>query len=186
MLLTFGETTAETLEACLDENIKRHDPEQKLARRRVREEKKAAAEGDKSAVIAESLVAAAEVIVPELPPEDRDPAVRRYPTAALRDEVLGRDGFQCSFVSDCGVRCQCRTGLQIDHVLPWASGGRTEATNLRTVCQTHNLMHARRLFGNAKIEEAIAARRPDKFGIPVPNDRRERMDDAVDWMLFES
>ena len=185
MLLTFGETTAETLEACLDEYIKRHDPEQKNSRRRAREEKKAAANGEKAAVIAEALVDAAEVIVPELPTEERDPALRRYPSAGLRDEVLERDGFQCSFVSDDGVRCGCRSGLQLDHILPWAAGGRTESENLRTVCQTHNLMHARRIFGDAKIEEAISARRPDRFGIPVPNDRRERMDDSIDWMLFE-
>ena len=186
MLLTFGETTAETLEACLDEYIKRHDPEQKHSRRKAREEKKAAAVGEKTAVIAEALVDVAEVIVPELPAEDRDPGLRRYPSAALRDEVLLRDGFQCSFVSDDGVRCQCRSGLQLDHILPWASGGRTESGNLRTVCQTHNLMHARRVFGDARIEEAIVARKPDRFGIPVPNDRRERMDDLIDWMLFES
>ena len=186
MILSFGETTAETLEACLDEYIKRHDPEQKLSRRQAREKKRVAAVSEKSAAVVEPLIAAAEVIVPELPAEDSDPALRRYPSSILRDEVLARDGFECSFVSDDGVRCRCRSGLQIDHILPWAYGGRTEASNLRTVCQTHNLMHARRIFGDAKIEEAIAARRPDRFGIPVPNDRRERMDDSIDWMLFES
>ena len=143
----FGET-GEVLEKLLDEFIKRHAPEDKIKRREVRAEKKTAKEP--------ALVEAQRKETAE--PSQGEPVNRRYPSAALRDRVLERDGFRCSFVSSDGTRCSCESNLQVDHIRPWAAGGRTEVSNLRTLCRTHNLMFARRVFGKEKIDRILEVR----------------------------
>ena len=95
---------------------------------------------------------------------------RRFPSAALRDQVLKRDGFQCSFVSSDGIRCSCTAGLQVDHIRPWAAGGRTAASNLRALCRAHNLMFARRVFGTEKLNRVIETR--SKRENPVASQQR--------------
>ena len=62
----------------------------------------------------------------------------RYVPVALRDRVLERDQYRCSFVSSDGRRCGCREDLEFDHRRPVAFGGRTEIGNLRTLCRAHN------------------------------------------------
>lgn len=47
----------------------------------------------------------------------------------LRFEVLRRDGFACRY---CGVKPE--DGLVIDHVIPEALGGKTDASNLVAAC----------------------------------------------------
>jgi 5-methylcytosine-specific restriction endonuclease McrA len=41
--------------------------------------------------------------------------------------------------------------LQIDHIVPFAKGGKTEASNLRTLCRAHNLLMAELEFGREKV-----------------------------------
>ena len=65
----------------------------------------------------------------------------------IRDEVFVRDGGQCSFVGWNGTRCQCRKGLQIDHIRPFAVGGTHELSNLRLLCGAHNRLAAERTLG---------------------------------------
>ena len=43
---------------------------------------------------------------------------------AVRREVFDRDGEHCTFTDDCGRRCPARTDLELDHIVPRASGGR--------------------------------------------------------------
>ena len=75
---------------------------------------------------------------------------RRIP-AALRRAVWRRDGGRCAFSGPAG-RCGELRGLEIDHVLPWAQGGRSdESSNLRLLCRAHNQSEARRVFGNASL-----------------------------------
>jgi hypothetical protein len=75
---------------------------------------------------------------------------RRVP-AALRRVVWRRDGGRCAFSGPAG-RCGESRGLEIDHVLPWAQGGRSdESSNLRLLCRAHNQSEARRVFGNASL-----------------------------------
>jgi len=52
----------------------------------------------------------------------------------LRFEVLRRDGYRCRY---CGATAE-DTALTIDHVLPEALGGLTEAANLATACAACN------------------------------------------------
>jgi hypothetical protein len=60
---------------------------------------------------------------------------RKCGTAAK--EVYERDGEQCTFVSDDGVRCEERGFLELDHVVPSARGDSDDAANLRVRCRAH-------------------------------------------------
>lgn len=121
----------DVLETVLDEFIDRHAPEKREERRQVREEKKGRAPAQRAKGI--------------------KPANRRFVTSGLRDKILRRDNQCCSFVSPDGIRCGSRMGLQIDHIQPWARGGKSREENLRVLCKAHNLMFARKEFGELKI-----------------------------------
>ncbi len=83
-------------------------------------------------------------------------------TRAARRAAFERDGEQCSFVGDDGVRCEARTFLQVDHIQPRALGGAGDTSNARVLCASHNQYEARRVFGGAFIERKIAqSRRSD-------------------------
>ncbi len=77
----------------------------------------------------------------------------------VRDRVLERDGYQCSFISEDGKRCSCTVDLEIDHILPLGRGGTSADSNLRTLCRAHNLARAREVFGETYIEQKIAEQR---------------------------
>jgi hypothetical protein len=57
-------------------------------------------------------------------------AKRRIPDP-LRAEVQLRDGARC---------CRCRTAvnLEVDHIIPVSKGGKTEESNLQTLCRRCN------------------------------------------------
>lgn len=65
----------------------------------------------------------------------RDPRGPRTAPPSLRFAVFKRDSFTCQY---CGRRAP-EFPLHVDHVVPWASGGRTELSNLRTACSECNL-----------------------------------------------
>ena len=78
---------------------------------------------------------------------------------ALRETVWRRDGGRCVYRSSDGRVCGARARLQIDHVVPRARGGSSDdARNLRLLCRAHNLLEARRVFGDAAIDAAAAGR----------------------------
>ena len=57
----------------------------------------------------------------------------------LRKYIWERDGGQCTYVHhETKRRCVSRYLLQIDHIQPFALGGRTEKENLRLLCAGHN------------------------------------------------
>jgi hypothetical protein len=57
----------------------------------------------------------------------------RDPSLSLRFQVLKRDNFRCVA---CGRSPATVAGLvlEIDHIRPWSSGGRTIPSNLQTLC----------------------------------------------------
>jgi hypothetical protein len=67
-----------------------------------------------------------------LAPEDR-----RGMPAKLRLHVLSRDDFRCTL---CGRSPALERGvcLHIDHIIPYARGGKTSEENLRTLCERCN------------------------------------------------
>ena len=80
-------------------------------------------------------------------PATNRPRSRHIPRP-IRDEVMLRDGQQCTFVGHNARRCNSTHNLQIDHIKPWALGGKSEAANLRVLCAAHNRHQARKTFGN--------------------------------------
>jgi 5-methylcytosine-specific restriction endonuclease McrA len=67
--------------------------------------------------------------------------------------VAERDGKQCTFVSDTGVRCAERAMLEFDHELPVARGGRSTVANVRLRCRAHNQLAAEQVYGEGFMRE---------------------------------
>jgi hypothetical protein len=64
-----------------------------------------------------------------------------------------RAGSQCEFLDEkTGRRCDCRFGLQREHVIPLALGGTNDLSNMQLLCATHNQLRARAVFGNKKMD----------------------------------
>ena len=69
----------------------------------------------------------------------------RFVPIDLKRAIFKRSGGQCEYTDPkTKKRCQCRYRIQIDHVYPYALGGKTELQNLRHLCATHNLYAAER------------------------------------------
>ncbi|MBI5202713.1 MAG: HNH endonuclease [Elusimicrobia bacterium] len=98
------------------------------------------------------------------PGKPRSSAVRsRRIPAHVRGEVWKRDEGRCAFRDSAGRRCTGTSGLQIDHILPWSMGGRSDdPDNLRLLCPLHNQGEARRVFGDSKIDSEIEISRQDR------------------------
>ena len=92
------------------------------------------------------------------PREARDPSSShaRYIPAAVKRAVERRDHGQCTFVGEAGHRCESRTLLEYDHIVPFARGGQTSVANLRLRCRAHNAYEAERLFGEEFIRQKRA------------------------------
>ncbi|MCX5789515.1 MAG: hypothetical protein NTX64_13575 [Elusimicrobia bacterium] len=72
----------------------------------------------------------------------------RYIPKWVRDEVTKRDGDSCAFIGADGRRCGERSGLEYDHIIPFAHGGPSDDPgNIRKVCRAHNQWRARKEFG---------------------------------------
>ncbi len=73
----------------------------------------------------------------------------RYIPQGIRRQVRLRDSEQCSYVdSATGQRCECKRGLQYDHIKPFALGGFSNSPqNLRLLCAVHNRLAAENIFG---------------------------------------
>jgi hypothetical protein len=91
-------------------------------------------------------------------PQDGEPNGRHVP-AEIRRIVSERDGDQCTFRSADGRRCEARSPLELDHIRPFACGGRTTVANLRLLCRPHNLHMARFAYGGDHVRERQEASR---------------------------
>lgn len=60
---------------------------------------------------------------------------RALMTDSLRYDVLKRDNFTCQI---CGSTAQDGVKLEVDHIIPVSRGGRTEMSNLQTLCERCN------------------------------------------------
>lgn len=61
---------------------------------------------------------------------------RAMMTDSVRYEVMRRDGFRCVL---CGSRASDGVQLHVDHIMPVSKGGKTELSNLRTLCDRCNM-----------------------------------------------
>lgn len=60
---------------------------------------------------------------------------RSLMTKKMRYEVLKRDHFRCTI---CGASAANGVELEVDHIKPVSKGGKTEPSNLRTLCKSCN------------------------------------------------
>jgi hypothetical protein len=87
------------------------------------------------------------------PPSGRPPTPRsRHIPADVRREVWLRDGGRCQARLESGEICGSTHRLQFDHVHPFALGGDSTVSNIRLACAAHNLLAARRVFGDALMD----------------------------------
>jgi hypothetical protein len=82
----------------------------------------------------------------------------RFVPAAVKREVWLRDGGRCQFRLENGELCGSTHRLQFDHVRPVALGGQSTVDNIRLTCAPHNLLAARRVFGDALMDRYAPAR----------------------------
>ena len=91
-------------------------------------------------------------------PRRRKPGSRR-PSAHVKRAVRKRDKDQCTHVNDAGHRCEARSDLEYDHVIPYARGGEATVDNIRLRCRAHNQDAAERAFGAGFMERKRAEAR---------------------------
>ena len=113
---------AEVLERSLDAYLSKHDP----AMRQARREKRGARQARREKPAAQQPIAAAGT--------RRSAGSTRSVPASLRDLLFIRADHRCEFLGSDGHRCSERSYLTIDHIVPWALGGPSEAGNLRVLC----------------------------------------------------
>ena len=80
----------------------------------------------------------------------------RHVPAAVKREVLLRDGERCAYVGRDGLRCGESGFLEIDHVHPHADGGPSSVENLRIACRAHNQYAAELYFDPPEVHESPA------------------------------
>ncbi len=74
----------------------------------------------------------------------------RYVSAFVKREVLKRDNCRCSYISSNEIRCTETKYLHLDHIKPFAIGGRSNLENLRVLCSAHNRVRISETFPEAR------------------------------------
>jgi len=92
------------------------------------------------------------------PRETRRPARPDTIPAEVKREVRRRAGGRCEWVFESGERCDCRRRLEYDHIDPVALGGAASVERVRLLCKPHNLLAARRIFGDAVMDRYMGPR----------------------------
>jgi len=82
-------------------------------------------------------------------PSDRP----RHIPAEVKRAVWTRDGGRCQWRVASGGVCGSTRQLELDHIVPVARGGASTVANLRVICRQHNQLAARRVFGEAWMEQ---------------------------------
>jgi hypothetical protein len=86
----------------------------------------------------------------------------------VKRAVWLRDGGCCQWKLENRGICGSRYRVQYDHIEPVALGGRSTIENVRLLCARHNLLHARRIFGDAWMDRYA----PDKDAAGVEREHR--------------
>jgi hypothetical protein len=81
----------------------------------------------------------------EVEAADGDP--RQIP-AAVRREVLLRDEGRCQWPTADGCICGSTRRIELDHIIPVGRGGPPTVANLRILCDFHNELAARQVYGD--------------------------------------
>jgi hypothetical protein len=130
------------IEAAVGDYLDRHDPLEKAKRALKRAEKR-------------NVLQAATKDVPLQGKDVPAPTDPHFVPAALHHAVTLRDGDQCTEIQKDGSRCPERRWLHAHHVVHVYLGGKTELSNLRTLCSfCHRQLH--RLAGTPSFRESRA------------------------------
>lgn len=76
--------------------------------------------------------------------------VREPISKSMRYDVLSRDNFRCCI---CGRSAEDGVKLHIDHIYPVSKGGKTEISNLRTLCADCNLGKSNKIEPKKEISD---------------------------------
>ena len=79
--------------------------------------------------------------------------IKRAVPAAIKKQVLKRSGGVCEFSG-----CDEHRYLELEHIQPFARGGRHELTNLKLYCKAHNQRAAIIQFGQQHMDQFINRR----------------------------
>ena len=80
----------------------------------------------------------------------------RYIPISIKREVWRRDRSKCSyFDSNTNRRCGSHYGLELDHIIPFSTGGKATVENLRLTCPAHNQLAAIQQFGAEKDGDSL-------------------------------
>ena len=101
----------------------------------------------------------------------------RHVPAAVQRGVYERDGGQCSYVDERGVRCAETHYLELHHIDPFAKGGEHCVSNVTLRCAAHNAWAAEQDFGRDAILQKRDATRHESFKAQVVEDRAQDPDD---------
>ena len=83
-------------------------------------------------------------------------APSRYIPAEVKRTVYHRDAGRCQYWDPLSKRrCLSRTGIEFDHVVPFALGGASTVENLRCLCRTHNQWVARQPFAQESSQRVV-------------------------------
>ena len=132
----------EILGKALDIALEKKDPLEKLKRRQKRETAK-----KKNSSLG----------------KEKKPIASRYVPSEVRERVFERAGYRCEYQSGEGVRCSCRTGLQIEHTLPFAVYHTNDEKHLLAFCPAHNHFAAETYYGRKNISQKVKARKQEKL-----------------------
>ena len=147
---------AEIMEQALDMALDKKDLKRKRARRLEREAKRIGKTPGKKSC-------------PDEIPAGEQKAKSRYIPSEVRERVHDRAGHQCEYEAKDGTRCRSRTGLEVEHQLPFALHRSHDERFLSLLCRQHNLLSAERVFGVAFMQEKIDASRRS----PSPDGRAD-------------
>jgi hypothetical protein len=90
----------------------------------------------------------------------RPDEVSRYIPTRTRERVHERAGYQCEYRAPDGTRCRSRTGLEIEHLLPFALYRSHDEKHMRLYCGPHNRLAAEKVYGAEFIQKKIDASYP--------------------------
>jgi hypothetical protein len=77
----------------------------------------------------------------------------RYVRANVRRAVWKRDEGRCQWAVDGGGICGATYQVEVDHIPGWALGAEATIDKLRLLCRVHQDVHARRLYGDALMND---------------------------------
>jgi len=101
------------------------------------------------------------------------PANDRYIPAAARRYVYERESGSCAYVGEGGRRCGSRVRLEYQHIVPLARGGPSTTANLTIFCRAHNLLQAKKDFGEEHVQRKQIERRAATALVALGYKRRE-------------